>query len=81
MIQEIARGVFVDLDYEGANVGCVLTDAGAIVVDTPIIPEEADHWARTVSNITDRVIYVFNTDHHRAHIMGNQHFDAPILAH
>ncbi len=81
MLREIADRVFVQLDYEGANVGCILTDAGAIVIDTPIIPEDARHWARTVSELTDKVLYVFNTDHHRAHIMGNQFFDAPILAH
>lgn len=81
MLQEIATHVFVELDYEGANVGCVLTDAGAIVIDTPIIPEEAQHWADTVSKLTDKVLYIFNTDHHRAHIMGNQFFDAPVLAH
>lgn len=81
MLQEIADGVFVELDYEGANVGCVLTDEGAIVIDTPMIPEEAKHWAETVAEITDMVLYVFNTDHHRAHIMGNQYFDAPIIAH
>ncbi|MCL4299939.1 MAG: MBL fold metallo-hydrolase [Anaerolineae bacterium] len=81
MIQEIADRVFVELDYEGANVGCVLTDAGAIVIDTPIVPDEARHWADTVSKLTDKVLYVFNTDHHRAHIMGNQFFDAPVLAH
>ena len=78
MLQEIATHVFVELDYEGANVGCVLTDAGAIVIDTPIIPEEAQHWADTVSKLTDKVLYIFNTDHHRAHIMGNQFFDAPV---
>jgi cyclase len=81
MIQEIADRVFVELDYEGANVGCVLTDAGAIVIDTPIVPDEARHWANTVSKLTGKVLYVFNTDHHRAHIMGNQYFDAPVLAH
>ena len=81
MLQEIADRVFVDLDYEGANVGCVLTDAGAIVIDTPVIPAEARHWAEVVSSLTDRILYVFNTDHHRAHILGNQFFDAPILAH
>jgi cyclase len=81
MLQEIAKNVFVELDYEGANVGCILTEVGAIVIDTPMIPEEARHWAKTVSSLTDKVIYVFNTDHHRAHIMGNQHFDAPVLAH
>ena len=81
MIQEIADGVFIELGYEGANVGCVLTDEGAIVIDTPIIPEEAMDWAETVAGLTDKVMYVFNTDHHRAHIMGNQFFDAPVLAH
>jgi len=81
MVQEIAKNVFVKLDYEGANVGCVLTEEGAIVIDTPMIPAEAKDWAATVSKLTDKVLYVFNTDHHRAHIMGNQFFDAPIMAH
>lgn len=81
MLHEIADRVFVELDYEGANVGCILTDAGAIVIDTPMIPEDARHWAKTVAGLTNKVLYVFNTDHHRAHIMGNQFFDAPILAH
>lgn len=81
MLQEIAKNVFVELDYEGANVGCILTEVGAIVIDTPMIPEEAKHWAKTVAKLTDKVIYVFNTDHHRAHIMGNQYFEAPVLAH
>lgn len=81
MIQEIADRVYVELDYEGANVGCILTNEGAIVIDTPIVPEQAKHWANTVTSLTDTILYVFNTDHHRAHIMGNQFFDAPVLAH
>jgi cyclase len=81
MVQEIAKNVFVKLDYEGANVGCVLTDEGAIIIDTPIVPAEARDWAARVAKLTNKVLYVFNTDHHRAHIMGNQFFDAPILAH
>jgi cyclase len=81
MLQEIADRVYVDLDYEGANVGCILTEVGAIVIDTPIIPKEAKHWAKTVAGLTDRVLYIFNTDHHRAHVMGNQFFEAPVLAH
>lgn len=81
MVQEIADGVFVKLDYDGANVGCILTDEGAVVIDTPMIPAQAKDWAQTVSRLTDKVMYVFNTDHHRAHILGNQYFDAPIMAH
>ena len=52
MLREIADRVFVELDYEGANVGCILTDAGAIVIDSPVIPGEAQHWAKAVSKLT-----------------------------
>jgi cyclase len=80
-MQEIAPGVYTKTDYEGANVGCILTDVGAIVIDTPLIPAEGKAWAAEVAKVADRVLYVFNTDHHRAHIMGNQFFDAPVIAH
>lgn len=80
-MQEIAPGVYVKTDYEGANVGCVLTKAGAIVVDTPLIPADGKAWAAEVAKLSAKVLYVFNTDHHRAHIMGNQFFDAPVIAH
>ncbi|RME46022.1 MAG: MBL fold metallo-hydrolase [Caldilineae bacterium] len=80
-MEEIAPGVFVEFDYEGANCGLVLTDEGAIVVDTPIIPAEGKAWAAQVAQITDNILFVFNTDHHRAHILGNQYFRAPVMAH
>jgi cyclase len=80
-MQEIAPNVFVELGYEGANCGLVLTEEGGIVIDTPIIPAEAKAWAMQVSQMTERILFVFNTDHHRQHIMGNQFFNAPVLAH
>ena len=80
-LQEIAPGVYVHTGYEGANVGCILTSVGAIVVDTPLIPQEGKAWAAEVLRLAKRVLCVFNTDHHRAHIMGNQYFDAPVIAH
>lgn len=80
-MQEIAPNVFIEFDYEGANCGLVLTNAGAIVVDTPIIPEHGKRWAAQVAEMTDNVLFVFNTDHHRAHILGNQYFEVPVLAH
>jgi cyclase len=80
-MEEIAPGVYVKLDYEGANVGCILTDLGAIVVDTPLIPQDGRDWAARVAQLSQKVLYVFNTDHHRAHIIGNQFFDTPVIAH
>lgn len=80
-MDEIARNVYMESAYEGANCGLVLTNEGAVVIDTPVIPEQGKAWAAQVAELTDKVLYVFNTDHHRAHIMGNQYFDAPVLAH
>jgi cyclase len=80
-MQEIAPGIYVKFDYEGANVGCIVTDSGIIVIDTPLIPADGKNWANRVAKISDKVLYVFNTDHHRAHILGNQFFDAPVIAH
>jgi cyclase len=80
-MKEIAPGIYVHSGYEGANVGCILTDVGAIVVDTPLIPADGKAWAAEVAGVAERVLFVFNTDHHRAHIIGNQYFDAPVIAH
>jgi len=81
-MKEIAPGIYVQSRYEGANLGCILTEAGAIVVDTPLIPADGRSWAEDVARVAHgKVLYVFNTDHHRAHIIGNQYFDAPVVAH
>jgi len=83
-MQEIAPGVYVELEYRGANVGFVVTDEGVIAVDTPILPEQAKHWRRQMVRLSGSkpVLYMINTDHHRGHIMGNQYFlPAPIIAH
>ena len=83
-MQEIAPGVYVELEYRGANVGFVVTDEGVIAVDTPILPEEARHWRRQMDRVSGGkpLLYMINTDHHRGHIMGNQYFlPVPIVAH
>ena len=80
-MQEVAPKVYVETNYDGANCGLVITEAGGIVIDTPIIPAEAKDWAAQVASMTDNVLFVFNTDYDRTHILGNQFFDAPVLAH
>ena len=83
-MQEIAPGVYVELEYRGANVGFVVTDEGVIAVDTPILPEQARHWRRQMDRVSGGkpLLYMINTDHHRGHIMGNQYFlPVPIVAH
>lgn len=83
MIQEIASNIFVETEYHGANVGFVVTSEGVILIDTPMLPNDARLWQEEIKQRTSQEIrYIINTDHHRAHIVGNQYFpQATVMAH
>ena len=83
MIREIAPNIFVETEYHGANVAFIVTGEGVILIDTPMLPDEARHWRSVIAATTDEeIIYIINTDHHRAHVIGNQYFPtATVIAH
>jgi cyclase len=83
MIREIASDIFVETDFHGANVAYVRTDEGVILIDTPMLPNEARRWRAEIEEKTgQQIIYIINTDHHRAHVIGNQFFPtATVIAH
>lgn len=83
MIREIAPNVFVETEYHGANVAFIATGEGVILIDSPMLPKEALHWRAEIEKRTgEEIIYIINTDHHRAHVIGNQYFPtAAVIAH
>ena len=83
MIREIAPNVFVETEFHGANVGFIITGVGVILIDTPMLPDDASLWLSEIKRRTDQeIVYIVNTDHHRAHIVGNQYFPtATVIAH
>ena len=83
MVREIAPNVFVETEYHGANVAFIVTPEGVILIDTPMLPDEAALWRTEIEKRTNKkVVYIINTDHHRAHIIGNQFFrEATVVAH
>ena len=83
MIREIAPNVFVETEFHGANVAFIVTGEGVILIDTPMLPDQARLWLAEIQRRTDqKVLYIINTDHHRAHVIGNQHFPgARVIAH
>ena len=83
MIREIAPRIFVETEYHGANVAFVVTGEGVILIDTPMLPNEARAWLAEIQRRTDEpILYIINTDHHRAHVIGDQHFPmAKVIAH
>ena len=83
MVREVAPDVFVGTEYHGANVGAIATGEGVILIDTPMLPGEAMQWRTEIQGRTgEEVQYIISTDHHRAHVVGNQFFpEARIIAH
>ncbi|NLT42178.1 MAG: MBL fold metallo-hydrolase [Anaerolineae bacterium] len=80
-MREIATGVYVAEDYLGANVGCVVMDEGAVLVDAPIVPSQARDWRERVRAVGgDPLLYVLLTDSHPNHALGSSQFDAPAVA-
>ncbi len=82
-MRELAPNVFVATEFHGANVGAIITGEGVILIDTPMLPEDADTWLEEIRKRTgEPILYIINTDHHRGHIIGNQYFPmATVIAH
>lgn len=81
-MQQIGECVYVETTYYGGNVGCVITEQGPVLIDTPVLPYECRHWRDQILQLTGLPIqYVINTDYREEHILGNGFFDAPVVAH
>jgi len=83
-MREISPGIFVETDHRGANYAGIATDVGMIVIDAPMVPNQARAFREELARVSggNPFLYVINTDHHRGHILGNQYFQpTPIIAH
>jgi cyclase len=81
-MQKLAGNIYVEASYPGVTVGAVVTKAGVVCIDTPTRPSHARAWRAKLASLSPKpILYVINTDHHRDRVLGNQWFDAPVIAH
>lgn len=79
---KITDRVFVETKYVGANVGCVITEQGPVIIDTPMLPEEADDLRAQIGKISDLDIsYILYTHQHSDHIIGSTFLPGCVIAH
>jgi len=70
-VQEIVPGILAASEASGANYGLIRTDAGAVLVDAPWIPKQAQAWRAEVERFSPNgVAYRIHTDYHLDHILG-----------
>lgn len=80
-VEEIASGVYVSSFYPGINVGLIVTDGGAVAVDAPPLPADAQSWREWILATTGGPIrYVLLTDPHPDRLVGVGWLGAPVIA-
>jgi cyclase len=81
-MQVYKQKIFVETEYLGANVSCVVTEKGLVLIDSPFLPGDAIEWAGQVREQTGKEIaYQINTDHHFDHVLGNAFTTERVICH
>jgi cyclase len=81
-MQTYKNRIFVETQYLGANVSCVKTERGLVLIDSPFLPNDARDWARRIRAETgEEIAFQINTDHHFDHVMGNGFLTDNIICH
>ena len=79
-IREINGHIYANLDYQLANVSCIDTGEGLVLVDTPTMPEDISHWKDFVDHVkTGKVEAIIATHHHFDHILGNNRIGGRVV--
>jgi glyoxylase-like metal-dependent hydrolase (beta-lactamase superfamily II) len=81
-MKQVAPGVYVETGYASGNVGAILTGAGVVCVDAPLLPRDVHHWQAQIASVTDEpLIALVQTDYDRERVVSTCMFDVPLIAH
>lgn len=82
-MEKVAAHCFIYRDSRKTNFGLIVTPSGPVLIDSPLLPDDARAWREAVRRVTsDEPLYIVNTDHHLGHALGNWAFpDAKVIAH
>ena len=77
---QLTANVYLETGFFGANVGCVTTEDGLVMMDTPARPTDAVTWRREIES-KGTVRYLINLEPHEDHFAGGFFFNVPAVAH
>ena len=81
-MKQVAPRIYVEDRYRGVTVGCIVTDAGVICVDSPMLPADARDWRAQIAKLARKPVrFVVLTDAHRDRILGVQYLGGAVAAH
>jgi|GEM_PF-965294 len=81
-IQEIKGRIYACVDYELANVACIDTGQGLVLVDAPTLLKDISHWKEFISGMNaGDVEFIMTTHHHFDHVVGNRQLGGKVIMH
>ena len=80
-MKKLRTGVYASTDYPGVNVGFIAVPGGAVAIDAPTLPSDAQAWRRRVMEAAGGpVLYLVLTDAHPDRLLSAGAMGAPIVA-
>jgi cyclase len=79
-MEKITENVGVQYGTRSANVGLIKTSEGLVLVETPMVPEDA-YKLRAEIGKEVKIKYIINTEPHQDHFSGNYYFEGTVVGH
>ena len=81
-MQRVTADTYVETRYPSGNVGFVVTGAGVVCIDLPMMPDDAHHWLASIRRVTDEpIVSLVQTDCDLKRCLSTHLVDAPVIAH
>ena len=77
-MQQVTANVYTRTDFHGCNSSFVVTKDGAVVIDTPMVPVEAQEWKKTIEEKAP-VRYVIVDEAHTDHYCGSCYLGGTVI--
>ncbi len=75
-MQQIGERIYVETGYDWANVAAVITEPGAVLIDSPVRPSDSKHWQEAIRQLhPNGARYLITTDYHGDHVTGSSFID------
>jgi cyclase len=81
-IESVTGRIHANVEWDGSNVVCIDTEAGVVLVDTPMLPKDIAQWKEFVLGLNPKGIrYIVITHSHFDHIIGCKELGGTVIMH
>jgi cyclase len=81
-MEQVTPRVYAETKYKSGNVGFIVTTAGVVCIDVPMLPSDARDWRLQIATVTKKpIIAVIQTDYDQTRVVGTYLFKVPLVAH